>query len=268
MDPHPKGAPAYAIVSVDHALRLAGMLQLEGSLTVAVAAERLGIARSSAHRLLQMLVYRDFAVQDPSRAYDAGPVLELAEHSRPLTACLRTACLPHLGRLVGLLQESACVAVRTGPTARVIASAESARALVVGPREGMVFPVHRTTGGMVLLAELGEDDVEKTLTAAGDGDNPGQEFRRLRRDLARIRRSGFALDEGRSERGMTTVCVPVRDERGRAVAGLAVSMPSMRYEKEHLPKLVMTLRRAATEISADLDARRPAEQPQHTSRSH
>lgn len=268
MDRNPKDPPSYAIASVDHALRLAAMLQLEGSLTVAAAAERLGIARSSAHRLLQMLVYRDFAVQYPSRAYDAGPVLQLAEHSRSLTACLRTACLPHLRRLVDLLQESACVAVRTGTTARFIASAETARALGVGPREGMVFPAHRTTGGMLLLAELGEDDVEQTLAAAGEGGELGPELRRLRRELARIRRSGFALNEGRSERDVTAVGVPVRDEHGRAVAGLAVSMPSVRYEKEHLPKIVMTLRKAASGISSDLAARRPVEHPQRSPRSH
>ncbi|WP_213016961.1 helix-turn-helix domain-containing protein [Rhodococcus sp. 3A] len=56
----PKNPPAYAISSVDHALRLAAMLHLKGELTVAEAADRLGVARSRAHRLLQMLVYRDF----------------------------------------------------------------------------------------------------------------------------------------------------------------------------------------------------------------
>jgi DNA-binding IclR family transcriptional regulator len=73
-----KTPPPYAITSVDHALRTAIMLQLEGGLTVSQVAERLGVARSTAHRLLAMLAYRDFAVQDENRVYRAGPVLELA----------------------------------------------------------------------------------------------------------------------------------------------------------------------------------------------
>ena len=78
MDKPLKTPPPYAIASVDHALRPAVMLQLEGGLTVSEVAERLGVARSTAHRLLAMLVYRDFAVQDEDRSYRAGPVLELS----------------------------------------------------------------------------------------------------------------------------------------------------------------------------------------------
>ncbi len=62
--------PAYAITSVDNALRITAMLQLEGP--VSKVAQRIGVALSTAHRLLQMLVYRDFAVQEPDRSYRVG----------------------------------------------------------------------------------------------------------------------------------------------------------------------------------------------------
>jgi IclR family acetate operon transcriptional repressor len=64
-----KNKPPYAIESVDHALVLAQLLQQEGSLRVTDAAERLGVSRSTAHRLLAMLVYRDFAEQTDDRRY-------------------------------------------------------------------------------------------------------------------------------------------------------------------------------------------------------
>lgn len=163
-----KTRPAYAIDSVDHALRLAAMLQLEGALTVSEAADRLGVARSTAHRVLAMLVYRDFAVQGADRRYHAGPVLELATHSRSLTARLRAVSLPHLEGLVAVLGESANLMIRTGDRVRFIASAESTQALRVEQREGMVFPAHLVTGGLVLLAEAGEAEVD-ALYAAGPG---------------------------------------------------------------------------------------------------
>ena len=57
------------------------------------AAERLGVARSTAHRLLSMLLYRDFAVQDEDRRYDAGPVLSLVPtRSRALPCCAPSPC--------------------------------------------------------------------------------------------------------------------------------------------------------------------------------
>lgn len=241
-----KAAPAYAVTSVDHALRIATMLQLEGTLTVAQIAERLGVARSTAHRLLQMLVYRDFAVQDDRRAYRAGPILELAAHSQSLTSRLRTTALPHLQRLVESLRESVNLSIRTGVTARFIASVECDQALRVGSREGMVFPAELTTAGVLLLAEL---PAEELSALYAEHDDP----HRLRRELGRVRRQGFAVNQNRSEKGVVAVGVPVRDSAGTAVAGLSVSMPSVRYERERLPALVSVLKAAARAIECDFD---------------
>lgn len=248
MDNPLKMPPAYVVGSVDHALRLATMLQLEGRLTVAEAADRLGVARSTAHRLLQTLVYRDFAVQDAQRVYHAGPVIELAAHSQSHTSRLRAAALPHLERLVAVVGESANVAIRTGDTVRFIASVESEQSLRVTSREGMVFPAQRTTAGMLLLAELSAVELDAVYADTDEAPDLGK----LRAELARVRRSGFAVNQGRSERGVVAVGVPIRERDGSVVAGLSVSMPSVRYDREQLPGLVATLHRAAGGIETSL----------------
>ncbi|MDF5753144.1 IclR family transcriptional regulator [Spongiactinospora sp. TRM90649] len=254
MDKPLKNPPTYLISSVDHALRIATMLQLEGELTVSQVAERLGVARSTAHRLLAMLVYRDFAVQDDRRSYRAGPVLELAAHSPSVASRLRAAALPHMHRLAGVLDESVNLGVLTGDTSRFIASVESSQALRVGSREGMVFPAHRTTAGLLLLAELADDELPAIYPAERYADHPADrpDLQRLRAELARVRRNGFALNQGRSERGVVALGVPVRTPDGRAVAGLSVSMPSARYDRRRLPLLVGALSRAAAAVEADL----------------
>jgi DNA-binding IclR family transcriptional regulator len=249
-----KTRPSYAISSVDHALHIATMLQLEGRLTVSEAAERLGIARSTAHRLLSMLVYRDFAVQDENRAYHAGPVLELAAHSRSEASRLRGAALPHLHRLVEILDESVNLMVRTGDTARFIASVECDRALRVGNREGMVFPAHRVTGGLVLLAELPDGELEALYAPERYVERPDEQpdLAALRRDLHRIRRQGFALNNERSERGVVAVGRPVRRPDGTAAAGISVSMPSARYDPHRLQSYVAALGLTADAVEAHL----------------
>jgi DNA-binding IclR family transcriptional regulator len=224
-----KTPPPYAIASVDHALRLATILQLEGTLTVADAAQRLGVARSTAHRLLRMLVYRDFATQDDARVYHAGPVLQLAAHSRSQTSLLRASAMPHLRRLVDALGESVNLT-----------------------REGMVFAAHRTSGGLLLLAELSAPELEALYAEPHDEAFDVPDLAKLRTESARIRRQGFALNHGRSERGVVAVGVPVHGPDGSAIAGLSVSMPSVRYAKERLPSLVAALHRAAGPIEADL----------------
>ncbi|MGW5974899.1 IclR family transcriptional regulator [Streptomyces sp. NPDC055186] len=254
MDKPLKTPPPYAIASVDHALRAATMLQLEGSLTVTQVAERLGVARSTAHRLLAMLVYRDFAVRDENRVYRAGPVLELATHSRSLVSRLRTAALPHLHRVVDRLNETTNLTIRTGDTARFIASVECDRALRVGSREGMVFPAHRTTGGLLLLAELGEEELAEVYASEHYRDRPQErpDLGALSAELKGIARSGFAVNRDRSERGLVAVGVPVRDAGGTVRAGLSISMPGTRYDPLDLQFLVNTLQTAARALSADL----------------
>ncbi|WP_320774575.1 IclR family transcriptional regulator [Streptomyces sp. CRN 30] len=256
MDKPLKNPPPYAIASVDHALRAATLLQLEGGQTVSQIAERLGVARSTAHRLLAMLVYRDFAVQDDHRVYHAGPVLELAAYSRSQVSRLRAAALPHLHRVVDLIDETANLTVRTRDTARFIASVESTRALRVGSREGMVFPAHRTTAGLLLLADLDPAELDDVYAPERHADRPDDrpDPAVLRRELSRVRRSGFAVNRERSERGLVAVGVPVHGRDGAAVAGLSVSMPSVRYEPRRLRELVSTLEAAARGVEGDLTA--------------
>lgn len=256
MDDIQKNPPPYAIRSVDHALRIAAMLQLEGTLTVSAIAQRLGVARSTAHRLLAMLVYRDFAVKDDQHGYRAGPVLELAAHSPSQTSRLRSVALPHLQRIVQRVGESANLAVRTGEATRFIASVEGHQALRVSSREGMVFPAHRTTAGMLLLAELTAEELGTLYSEQHYEGRPDErpDLKRLRAELARVRRNGFSVNNARSERGVVAVGVPVRDHDGSVAAGLSVSMPSVRYQREQLPHLIKVLRATAHALENDLAA--------------
>lgn len=249
-----KAPPPHVVTSVDNALRIAAMLQLEGALTVTEVAGRLGVAPSTAHRLLATLVYRDFAVQDASRAYRVGPVFELAARSQTGASRLRAAALPHLRRLVDMLGESANLAIRTGDTTRFIASVESPQALRVGTREGMVFPAHLTTAGVLLLAELPVEEVEALYATERYADRVHDlpNLAALRHDLAQVRRNGFALNQGRSERGVVAIGVLVRGAAGEPVACTSVAMPSVRFEKDQLPTLVGTLRATARALERDL----------------
>lgn len=254
MDKPLKTRPPYAISSVDHALRLAAILQVEGRLTVSEAAARLDVARSTAHRLLAMLVYRDFAAQDEDKVYRAGPVLELAAHSRSTASRLRQVALPHLQRLVDLLGESANVAVRAGDTCRFIASVESPQSLKVSSREGMVFPAHRTTAGLLLLSEVSEDELTSIYSRERYADHVADrpDIEALRTDLDRVRRNGFAFNDGRTERGVVAIGVPVRGTGGDVVAGMSISMPSVRFDRESLPSLVAALTAGAAALEHDL----------------
>lgn len=247
--------PSYAISSVDNALRLAGILQIEGDITVSAAAARLGVARSTAHRLLSMLVYRDFAVLD-EHVYRPGPILTLGKPTGTDFSLIRQASLEPMTALTELTGESTNLTVLTGRTARFIASVEGSQILRVGSREGAAFPAHLVSGGMVLLAELDDEEIDR-LYSQTQGDEPPfatTELVALKQNLARIRTAGSWVNVERSERGVVAVSLPVRDGRDQIVAALAVSMPKQRHSADRILQLESALRLATAAITRGLVA--------------
>lgn len=248
-----KNRPAYGITSVDNALRLATVLQLEGPLTVSQAADRLGVARSTAHRLLGMLCYRDFAVQGDDRLYYAGPVLGSSGSSRQSAARLRAVSLPHLANLTMEAGETSNLTVLSGHLVRFLASVECTHVLRVGTREGMAFPAYRTSGGLAMLATLSKADVDDLIYDTDpqeDEDLPAPAT--LRHQLALVRSRGFAINDGRTESGIAAVGVAVVDPITGSLAGLSLSMPSVRFSRDRIPQLVKHLATHKARIEKDL----------------
>jgi DNA-binding IclR family transcriptional regulator len=243
-----KNKPAYTIESVDHALRVAIMLQQEGDLRLADVAERLGVARSTAHRLLAMLVYHEFAEQGSDRRYGVGPVLRRQMRPEPL-AELRSAALPHLQLLAEQAGETANLMVLRGDQVRFVASVECTHMLRVGDRSGRLLPAHLASGGQLLLAGLPPAEVDRRFAGRPDVDPA-----KLRRALAQARRRGHVVNNQRTETGVVAVGVAVAGAHGEPVAALSLAMPTVRYSPARLPELLEVLQRAARSIEAELAA--------------
>jgi DNA-binding IclR family transcriptional regulator len=244
-----KNKPAYSIGSVDSALLLATLLQQEGALRVTDVATRLGVSVSTAHRLLGMLVYRDFAEQLPDRRYAPGPVLRRGAVEQASAATLRDVALPHLRALVEAVGETANAMVLSGGDVRFVATVESDQVLRVGDRTGRTLPAHLTSGGKAVLATLDAGRLAPLRAALGD-----LEAARLARQLAAVRRRGYAVNDQESEAGLTAVGVAVPAAGGFSGAALSVAAPTARYSTARLPVWTARLTAAAAAIARDLGA--------------
>src|SRR3546814_21090716 len=100
----------------------------------------------------------------------------------------------------------------------------------------MVFPAHRTSGGLVLLAELPPADVDDLYAAERYSQRADErpDMTILRKQLTRVRRAGLALNDGLSARGVVAIGVPVRDRDGRVVAGVSGRTEESRGGKERV----------------------------------
>lgn len=244
-----KNKPAYAIDSVDHALHLVQLLQHEGPLRVTDAAERLDVSRSTAHRLLAMLVYRDFAEQREDRRYHPGPALQPLGAPEAPVEILRRVTQPHMHNLVSRVHESANVMVLVGSDVRFISTVESDQVLRVGDRTGRMLPAHLASGGKAILAGMPPDEV-----GALYADDERVDLQRLRRELGLVRKRGFAINDELTETGLTALGMALHDETGRAVAALSIAAPKARFSREVLPTWVGAMSAAVTRIEHDLAA--------------
>jgi DNA-binding IclR family transcriptional regulator len=244
----------YPVRSADNVLTLLELLRERGELRVADAADRLGVAPSTAHRLLATLRQHDFAVQDRRRVYLPGPSLAglCAPMQRP---DLRAVIHQHLAELVQRCQETAHFMVLEGNGARFIGGVEGARPLRCGTRIGVLMPAHVTSGGKALLAELSREQLRhlyprglpRSDRKAAIGSMPA-----LARALAEVRRRGYATNHEESEPGITAVGRCVRDRENRAAGAVVIAVPSVRAGDGVRAELVHRLRGACDTITAEL----------------
>jgi DNA-binding IclR family transcriptional regulator len=262
-----KNRPPYPLESVDNALRMLHVLRDQGRTGVSDAAAELGIGRSTAHRLLAMLVYRGFAVKDDDHTYRPGPALSAPRLTgRPLRL-LRTALQPHMEALCERAGETVNLVVRVGTQTRFLASVESAQLLHVGDRQGTILPAWRASGGKALLAELPDEQVLELFrrdaagpagpaAPAGPASPPApagltdQERTALLADLRTIRRRGYAENLQGTEAGVSAVGMCVRPA-ATPVAALSIAVPTVRYTPATARFLVAELRATIGRIEED-----------------
>ena len=248
----------YRIEAVDRALLLIRLLNERRSVSVNEAAAELGVAPSSAHRLLATLCHRGFAVQDQRRRYHPGPELTVTGQAAPSLPQLLRVLRPFLQDLFERVGETVHLVVLAGPEVRFVDGMEGDQPLRVGLRTGARMPAYCTSGGKAMLADLDWSEVQ-ALHPRGLRPWPYARIRdlpSLRRQLARIRRNGYGVNTAESEPGVTAIGASIRSRSGRPMAALSVAIPTARFDRRREPELSLQLRRVCMAAGRALAAAR------------
>lgn len=229
------------------------LLRDQGTVTVTEAAATLNIGLSTAHRLLSALVFRDFAIQDESRAYKPGPALGISVGPGQRVAILRRVMQRHLDAVRDLTDETVNLSVRVGASVRIVAAAESLQAVHVGNQVGTVLPAHLSSAGRAELACLDDSDVVGLVASsesfrADDSDS-------LRAELERTRARGYAVNRGDDDANICAVGVALRSAHGEVLGAISIAVPSYRYDVTAEKALAGTLRAVASAVQSQLDFR-------------
>ncbi len=249
--------PTYPIGSVDSAMRLLVMLSERDRVRIAEAAAELDVARSTAHRLMQMLLYHGFAKQDPeSKAYVAGSKLVGLGLQLVRKLDVRNIARPYMESLVTEVQETVHLnALQAERSLLVLDSLESPRALRIGSRTGVILAASASAGGRAILSTLPTQDVMEMYPSARLPQHPYSTVR-LRSDLLErlevARELGYAVQRNESEAGVSAISAPIRIGDQVASFSLTVAMPTSRADDDVVSLIGQALIRHARDLASAL----------------
>jgi len=256
--------PAYRIESVDKALRLLHLFRKKPSWTVSEASGELGVAPSTAHRLLAMLQWHGFVHQNPgSRAYFAGRALLSIGLAALHELAVRNVARPEIEELSHAVGETVHLIILQGSRTLIVDAVEGEQVVRVGARIGGSAPPNCVSAGKVLLSAMTDRQV-----AALIGPDPLPQMTErsigtlaeLYEELEVVRRQGYATNFDEHELGATAVAVPIPVPPGVIPAAVTVNAPSGRLPRERIPEVVAAARHFADRIAAKLlDEERPPE---------
>ncbi len=249
-------APQYPIESVDNALKLLLLLGEQPQIRLSEATRYLGVASSTAHRLLAMLTYRGFVRQDPmSKAYLPGPALTGVAFAIFGRIDIQGAAMPVMRRLGETLRETIHVGMLDSAAVRFIAAVEGPAAVRVASRLGRTMPAHCTSTGKAMLAQLPESELHQLF--------PKEQLERitphsiasrsqLQEELSCIRKQGYATNREESEEGVASVAVPIPIRAPGLRLALNAAAPQNRLDISHYSSVAEALIKAAKEIGDQL----------------
>ena len=230
----------------------------DSELGISVLAERLGLAKSTVHRLAMTLVDAGMLEQNKETGkYRLGlSVFELGSLVRRRIDITLEA-KPWLMTLREQTGETVDLSILDRGGVVCVNFLESKRMNRIASSIGVRKPAHCTAEGKALIAFRPAAVIERLISE-------GLERRTahtivdpaaLQEELAAVRAQGYATDDEEYELGMRGIAAPIRDDTGRSVAAVGVAGPTQRLTRAQLLDYAGAVGEAAAAISLRLGNR-------------
>src|SRR5512146_1016946 len=240
----------------------------KGPIKLGDLAARLGLTRSTTHRLASALTDRRYLSFVPHSGYSLGPkLLELGFRVRDELDLPRVAA-PHLERLALLTEDTVHLGVLDRGRVLYLDKVPGKRRINISSRIGELQPVTSTGLGKALILDL-DEDAWLELFRAERGETSRQGARRRgeisqQEWLARMRgyvQAGYAFDLEENEDQIRCIAAPIRDVAGRTIAAISVSSAAQYMSDHRMQALSKDVMAAARRISEGLGwtGRHPAQ---------
>ncbi|MBO1767338.1 MULTISPECIES: IclR family transcriptional regulator [Allobranchiibius] len=212
-----------------------------------------GLPMPTIHRIVRTLADRGYLRQLPDRRYALGSRLIPLGATALIAFGSRSA--PELSRIVQEFGETANLATLDSDQLVYVGQVPSPRALRMFTDLGRHVPPHCRAAGKALLAQLPDEEVLAILGRAGMPamtDKTITDPDVMLTELARIRKNGYATEDGEMELGVT--CIAVAVPSATALMSVSMSAPSSRITGAVRKRAIPFLQDVAARLASDLDS--------------
>lgn len=236
---------------VQATLAVLDLLAASAPLGLTDIGRELGIAKSTLHRILAVLVDRGWAVRDSDGCYDLGiRALRLGSRGShlPIVTAFRTIAAEFLTRH----DETIALAVLEGRESLFVALEETSQPVRLITHVGSKTPAYASASGRVVLASLPPATVaamfggQLLVTPTGRRLNGVAELLSI---LEEVRERGFAENSGETADGLYAASVPVVNDEGVTLAALTTCVPASRMTPARRRVLLDDLQPLGRELS-------------------
>ena len=218
-------------------------------LGVTALAGRAGIPKSTAHRLLNVLVGCGYVRRVGDRYCLAERLFEMGNQVRSCRPSgIRELAMPYLGDLFAQTRQTVHLAVLSGTDVLYLDKVSGHDAARCPTSVGCRRPAYATALGKVLLAFGGSEDIDRNLRVRFRRFTPRTMITagQIQRCLGQVRDEGIATDHEELRPGVNCIAAPILDLRsGQALAAISVCSVNFSAGERHSRLLL----RAADELS-------------------
>ena len=227
-------------------------LVAEGPITLGDLADRLGLTRSTTHRLASALTDRRYLTFVPRSGYSLGPkLLELGFRVRDELDLPRLAG-PQLERLALLTEDTVHLGVLDHGQVLYLDKIAGKRRINILSRVGELQPVPSTGLGKALILDHDEEAWSNFFRTENANQRSPQTLNEWLAKMRTYAQGGYAFDLEENEDQVRCVAAPIRDVGGRIIAAISVSSAAQYMNDQRMQTLTKDVVETARRISEDL----------------
>ncbi|PSL40176.1 IclR family transcriptional regulator [Planomicrobium soli] len=246
------------VQSLERAFNLLDTLsEYPDGLQITRLSEKVGLSKSTVHRLLATLITMNYVYKDPeSEKYRIGYRLLYLTRNILNNIDVISIAKPFLEALSADVNETIHLCIEDMGEVLYVDKIESNQTIRMFSRVGSRAPMYCTGVGKMLLSGMEQtkyNNVVDRISFVSKTENTIKSKDQLATELQVIKEQGYALDNVENEEGIRCIAAPIIDSKGDIIASFSISGPSNRITMDRVnEELVHKITQTSAKISRHL----------------